>query len=222
MSNIQQTADDQFGDMLYKAKETGAYAPSLPDGNHVVALYDFNKRTSRNQGAFFSARFAVVQSTNPDCKPGTIYGEAFFIEKGDYAETNMARARNFVRAVGSLPDSIDAKTFKETLASMLDKRNLARGVQLKAIGVTKISKSKGQPYTAVSYDALPQSDEQIKDMRTWLEGVDGDDPEQATEDTSFEPAQYAAPAPVAQYVAPAPVEVAPAAPPAGRPFFNRG
>lgn len=219
MSNINpQQLDDQFGDMLYKAKESGNYSPTLPEGNHVVALYDFSRRNSRNQGSFFSARFAVVKSTNPECKPGSIYGDAYFVEKGDYAESNMARARNFIRAVCSLPDNCTGDQFKTGLASMLDKRNLARGVQIKAIGVPKMSK-KNTEYVACSYDALPQTDEQIADMRTWLEGVEGDDPDQGTSggDSSFDIAAIEqAPAPT-----PAPVEVAPAAP-AARPFFSRG
>lgn len=213
MSNgYNQTIEDQFGDMLFKAKEGGNYPPTLPLGNHVVALYDFKKRNSRNQGAFYSARFAIVKSTNDECKPGAFYGDAFFVEKGDYAETAQARARNLIRAVCSLPDNCKPEEFKAGLASMLDKRNLARGVQIKAIGVPKKSK-KGTDYVATSYDALPQTDEQIADMRTWLEGVDGDDPDQSTGDTSFDvdaiaPVQAAMPAPVA--------------PPASRPFFNRG
>lgn len=217
MSNeYNNTIEDQFGDMLFKAKEGGNYSPTLPEGNHVVALYDFSKRNSRNQGAFYSVRFAVVKSSNADCKPGSIYGDAFFIEKGDYAETAQARARNLIRAVCSLPDNCKPEEFKAGLASMLDKRNLARGVQIKAIGVPKMSK-KNTAYVATSYDALPQSDEQIAEMRTWLEGVDGDDPDQSSGDTSFN-----VDAIVAAQTSAAPQPTAPVAPPASRPFFNRG
>lgn len=218
MTNLDQQVEDQFGDMLFKAKENGGQAPTLPEGNHVVALFDFSRRTARSHGAFYSARYAIVKSTNPDCVEGSIYGDAFFVEKGDYAETNQARARNFIRAVCSLPDNVDGPTFKAALAEMLDKRNLARGVQIKAISVPRKSKRTGNEYAATQYEALPQDDKTIAKMREWIEGVEGDDPASDEPDTSFNTSALGQPANVAPQPAPQPA----AAPPATRPFFSRG
>lgn len=242
-----QATEDQFGDMLHQAKET-TFSPTLPVGNHVVALFDFKKLKARNKGQFYSVRYAIVNSTDPTCKPGSIYGDVFFIEDGDYTATNLARARNLIRSVASLPDNVDAPTFKAALAQMLDTRALARGVQIKAIGTPRTSK-KGNAYAAVSYTELPQSNQQIAEMRQWLEGIEGDDPlEQESQQpdiaSTAAPAQpYAQPVrmdaapaphyppgpahlaaqtiPLAQVIAPQPQAQPAAAPPVDRPFFGQ-
>jgi len=163
-----------FGDLFSSSTEDQKVKGPKPlSGTHLLALTSVKMQKTRNVGRMAEFRFVVLKTTNPEMAVGSECVEPFFPENTkdpDTLEANRGRLRAMVRAIAKLPNNAAPEEVSEAWEAMVDETQPARGVKVRCTG-TDLESKKGNAFVACTYEAVTQSDEDIKATRAQIESV---------------------------------------------------
>lgn len=173
---------DAIFEGIENAKPIASWARNLGVGEHVVVLTKYKvKKSEKEFGNIVEAEFVVSESTVHT--EGEERGWAWFIDApGWTGKYNQARAKDFLKEAGKCIG--DERTSKEIGADFVAKTQKGRGLQLK-VRVTAVMgdngeprlRKNGDPITNAEWTAIPQSLEDMAQMRAQLDEMLGDEPE---------------------------------------------
>lgn len=163
-----------FADRLKNAGNA-ARPPKLNAGNHKLALADFRSQDTRQYGP--GARFAtfVVLESNTH-EVGSMVAASWFVNDPNptKADKQLAKYRDFLVAAAN---SSDVTKLEEYDVQLKDAAQYGKGLQVIA---NCTQETFPQPYVKTTWQAVPQTPEQLVATRKMLE--------------ASEPANAAAPA----------------------------
>jgi hypothetical protein len=184
-----QSIFDKLGD----AKEGNERTEKVPAGTHVLAINKCDLVQTRKHGIGASYTFTAISSTNPDVKPGTTYGEMFFVQHpdGDMASMATGRMRKLVRALMDLDANASADQVKEAGSQLFaSDGKTGRGIRVKCGATLSEKKDKnGVPYVHTAYESIEQTDEEIAATRKLIESASFAPVVTASVDKTAEPAK---------------------------------
>lgn len=169
------------------------YAPRIEDGEHVLALNNYEIRQTRDYGTMVSVDYVVIESTSH--KPGTVVGDAWFVGKagtdGEYARKRaLAFGKAAVQGLGGDPDDASIvmqqngqpmlmpngqpltkglALVQQTLSEMSAQAQPWRGLIIRASAGKRMSKKTGKAHTNVTYKPVTQTVDQIHACRARIE-----------------------------------------------------
>lgn len=186
---------DAIFEGIENAKPISTWTKNLAVGTHTVALAKYRiKKSDKEMGNIVEADFVVLESTAHE--QGEKRGWAWFIDApGWTGKYNTSRAKDFLKEMGKCIG--DSRPTKDIGADFVSKKQNGRGTQIKVVvtpvfnddGSPKLRKN-GEPVTNAEWTAIPQSLEDVAEMRSQLDELDGDaaddEPEAKTESKAAE------------------------------------
>ena len=139
-----------------KYSEGGIY---LLDGNYVLQIEALKSGTNRQKVDYFVAECRILQSTNPERKPGTIVSWWVGIKVDTPA---LADVRRFLAEAG---ESDDADVDDQAAEMAVSEEQPFKGIVLRASATTKLTEKRKVPFTKVIWKLFEGTEGDVMALR---------------------------------------------------------
>lgn len=167
------------------APDMGGFEPSLPVGNHRVAMVKYGAKVSKKDGSVrVEGEFIILDTDNEKVRPGALHSWMWAIQGagfvGQYARD---RSKKFLQTVQSclnndaatdaFGDALDEMFYQQSeTGEIADLYGLALDVEVhqvfEADGVTPKKGKNGQVVFNANWTAIEQGEEEIQQVRQIL------------------------------------------------------